>query len=85
MAVAIGLVQGGIQSLSRSCYARMVPPGRSAEFFGFYGMIGKFGTIIGPALMGAVGLASGNPRDGILAVAVLFVIGGYFLYRVDVN
>lgn len=56
MAVAIGLVQGGIQALSRSYYARLIPPEQTAEFFGFYNMLGKFASIIGPALMGAVGL-----------------------------
>ena len=56
MAVVIGLVQGGIQALSRSYYARLIPPQQTAEFFGFYNMLGKFASIIGPALMGAVGL-----------------------------
>jgi UMF1 family MFS transporter len=56
MAVIIGLVQGGIQALSRSYYARLIPAEHPAEFFGFYNMLGKFASIIGPALMGAVGL-----------------------------
>lgn len=58
LAVLIGLVQGGVQALSRSLYARLIPGGREAEFFGFYNMIGKFAAILGPALMGAVGLAA---------------------------
>jgi UMF1 family MFS transporter len=57
LAVVIGLVQGGIQALSRSYFARLIPVARSAEFFGFYNMLGKFAAIIGPALMGATGLA----------------------------
>jgi len=56
MAVIIGLVQGGIQALSRSYYARLIPAQHPAEFFGFYNMLGKFASILGPALMGAVGL-----------------------------
>jgi UMF1 family MFS transporter len=56
MAVVIGLVQGGIQALSRSYYARLIPADRSAEFYGFYNMLGKFAAIFGPALMGIVGL-----------------------------
>lgn len=56
LAVFIGLVQGGVQALSRSYYARLIPKDRSAEYFGFYNMLGKFATILGPALMGAVGL-----------------------------
>lgn len=83
MAIAIGLVQGGIQSLSRSYYARMIPSDKSAEFFGFYGMIGKFATIIGPLLMGWVGVATGSPRLAILSVAILFVIGFVLLMKVE--
>lgn len=83
MAIAIGLVQGGIQSLSRSYYARMIPAEKSAEFFGFYGMIGKFATIIGPLLMGWVGVATGSPRLAILSIAILFVIGYVLLMKVE--
>ena len=56
MAVVIGLVQGGVQALSRSYYARLIPPDKPAEFFGFYNMLGKFASVVGPALMGGVGL-----------------------------
>jgi MFS transporter, UMF1 family len=58
LAVMIGLVQGGIQALSRSYYARLIPRHQTAEYFGFYNMLGKFAAIIGPALMGVVGLAA---------------------------
>ena len=58
MAVVIGLVQGGIQALSRSFYARLIPKDQAAEFFGFYNMLGKFAAIFGPALMGVVGLVA---------------------------
>ncbi len=56
LAVVIGLVQGGIQALSRSYYSRLIPADKPAEFYGFYNMLGKFAAIFGPALMGAVGL-----------------------------
>jgi UMF1 family MFS transporter len=56
LAMAIGLVQGGIQALSRSFFSRLIPKEQSAEFFGFYNMLGKFAVIFGPALMGMVGL-----------------------------
>ena len=84
LAAAIGLVQGGIQSLSRSLYASMIPAAKSAEFFGFYNMLGKFATVLGPVLMGAVGLLTGSPRLSLLAVVALFVIGATVLYFVDV-
>jgi UMF1 family MFS transporter len=56
LAVTIGLVQGGIQALSRSYYTRLIPADKPAEFFGFYNMLGKFAAIIGPVLVGGVGL-----------------------------
>ena len=87
LAVAIGMVQGGVQSLSRSLYARLVPTSKTAEFFGFFNMVGKFAAILGPLLMGWVPIliAGADERDGILALSILFVAGGYLLWRVDVE
>ena len=83
LAVAIGTVQGGVQALSRALYSRLVPAGHEAQFFGFYNMVGKFAAILGPALMGGVGLATGNPRAGIFAVTALLVAGGSLLALVE--
>jgi UMF1 family MFS transporter len=83
LAVVIGLVQGGIQSLSRSLFARLIPPERAGEFFGFYNMLGKFAAVIGPILMGWVGVVSGSPRIAILSVGVLFILGALLLRLVD--
>ena len=58
LAIVIGLVQGGIQALSRSYYARLIPADKPAEYYGFFNMLGKFAAIIGPALMGVVGLTA---------------------------
>jgi len=82
LAVAVGLVQGGVQALSRSLFARLIPPERSGEFFGFYNMLGKFAVVIGPALMGVVGRVTHSTRASIAAVAALFVAGGLLLTRV---
>ena len=82
LAVLIGLAQGGVQALSRSLYARMIPAGRSAEFFGFYNMLGKFAAIVGPVLMGWIGVLSGNPRTGILSLLILFMAGAVILMKV---
>ena len=84
LAAAIGLVQGGIQSLSRSLYASMIPADKSAEFFGFYNMLGKFATVLGPVLMGVVGVLTGSTRLSLLAVVALFVVGAVLLYSVNV-
>ncbi|WP_273440906.1 MFS transporter [Sedimenticola selenatireducens] len=83
LAVAIGLVQGGIQALSRSFYVRLIPRDKPAEFFGFYNMLGKFAAVLGPLMMGVVSVATGSPRLSILSVAVLFVAGALLLKRVD--
>jgi UMF1 family MFS transporter len=85
LAVVIGLVQGGVQSLSRSFYARMVPLGREAEFFGFYNMLGKFAAVIGPLLMGMVALLTGSTRLSILSILVLFIAGAVLLAFVRVD
>jgi len=83
LAVAIGLVQGGVQALSRSFYTRIIPANRAAEFFGFYNMLGKFAAVVGPILMGLVAVITGNPRHSILSIAVLFLAGGILLSFVD--
>ncbi|WP_456405227.1 MFS transporter [Thiolapillus sp.] len=85
LAVSIGLVQGGIQSLSRSLYARLIPADRAGMFFGIYNMLGKFAAVIGPLLVGGVTVISGDSRMGILSVLVLFVAGFAVLQRVTVE
>ena len=85
LAVMIGLVQGGIQSLSRSLYARIIPVSQSAEFFGFYNMLGKFAAVLGPVMVAWVTLLSGSHRLAMLSIIVLFVSGGLLLMKVDVN
>jgi UMF1 family MFS transporter len=82
LAVVIGLVQGGVQALSRSYFSRLIPADEAGEFFGFYNMLGKFAAVIGPTLMGVVGLITGSPRVGILSLIILLVAGGYLLLRV---
>jgi len=80
LAVAVGLVQGGVQSLSRSLFARLVPVSHSGEYFGFYNMVGKFAAILGPLLTGLVTLATGSQRFGILSLILLFVAGAWLLF-----
>jgi UMF1 family MFS transporter len=82
MAVVIGLVQGGVQSLSRSYYGRLVPPDKAGEFFGFFNLIGKFAAVIGPLLTGGVALVTGSSRLAILSLVVLFAAGGALLWMV---
>jgi len=83
LAGVVGLFQGGIQAISRSLYASMAPPGRSAEFFGFYTMSERFSAFLGPLVVGWTAGLSSSPRLGILALVPLFVIGASLLLIVD--
>ena len=83
LAGIIGLFQGGIQAISRSLFARLVPKGKEGEFFGFYNMLGKFSAVVGPVLLGTVTLVTGNARMGLFALVILFIGGGLLLIRVD--
>lgn len=83
MAVIIGLVQGGVQSLSRSFYARLIPADKAGEFFGFYNMLGKFAAVVGPFLYGWVALITGSTRAAIFSIVVLFVVGAGLLSLVN--
>jgi UMF1 family MFS transporter len=85
LAGLVGLVQGGTQALSRSLYASMVPPQRSSEFFGFFGMASKLAGLFGPAIFGAVTAATGSSRYAILSVGLSFVIGALLVACVDVE
>lgn len=82
LAGTVGLVQGGVQALSRSIYSRLIPADRASEYFGFYGVLDKSAAFLGPLLMGWVGLATNNSRLGILSLLVLFVAGGWLLMKV---
>jgi UMF1 family MFS transporter len=82
LAGGIGLAQGGINSLSRSFYSRLIPADESAQFFGYYNTIGRFSAVLGPWVMGAVSLATGNPRLSMLALILFFLVGAGFLLRV---
>jgi UMF1 family MFS transporter len=91
MAALIGMVQGGVQALSRSFYAKLIPKEKAAQYFGFYNMLGKFATIIGPVLVGATAVLSRSlgassqlaPRLSIASIVLLFLSGGALLLFVD--
>ena len=89
----IGCFQGGIQTLSRSLYARIIPENKSAQYFGFFNMWGKFAAVIGPLLMGSVTLILSNTIDdqvlsariGLQSIMILFILGALALSRVDIS
>ena len=85
MAITIGMVQGGVQGMSRSLFASLIPPEHTGEFFGFYNMVTKFSHILGPVLVGLVALMSDEPKFIIVALLPMFVIGALMMMRVDTS
>jgi len=82
LAALVGTVQGGVQALSRSLFAVMVPKEKTGEFFGFFGIFEKFASILGPLLMSLVTMITSNVRLSVLAVIPLFVVGMLLLIKV---
>lgn len=71
----IGSAQGGIQALSRSYFAKIIPKQNSNEFFGFYNIFGKFAAIIGPGIMALTTTLTGEAKYSIFAIVPLFIAG----------
>ena len=85
LAGVIGLVQGGVQSVSRAVFSKMVPDGKDSEFFGFYNLVGKSAVIFGPMMMGLVSYLFSDPRAGIISLLILFVPGLLVLRMVEIK
>jgi len=82
MAILIGMVQGGVQGMSRALYASLIPPEQSGEFFGFYNMLTKFAHILGPLLVFIGTLISDKPQIILAILLPVFISGGLVLTRV---
>jgi UMF1 family MFS transporter len=63
-------------------FGRLVPEGKGGEFFGFFNLMGKFASFLGPMLIAVVALATGDSRLSVTSLAILFVLGGLVLLRV---
>lgn len=85
LAWMVAIVQGGSQALSRSLYSSMSPKSKSGEFFGFYGVMEKFSSMIGPLIFAGAVAAFGSSRPAIISLIVFFIIGGYLLARVNIR
>ena len=85
IAFLVASSMGGLQGLSRSCFGKLIPVEKSAEFFGFYNVFGKFAAITGPFLMGIITRLTGESRWGILSILVLFLAGAYVLRKVELE
>lgn len=82
LAGTVGLVQGGVQAISRSFFSTIIPVNKEAQFFGFYNLVGKSAVFLGPVLVSWVALIFGNPRFGILSLLFLLVPGLVLLWMV---
>ena len=77
----VGCAQGGMQALSRSTFSLLIPPGRTASYFGVYNMLGQYAALLGPLAMALVTRITGSPRWGVASIALLFLAGGLMLTR----
>ncbi len=85
LAWLVAIVQGGSQALSRSMYASLSPARKSGEFFGLYGVMEKFSSIVGPLIFALAVALFGSSRPAIVSLIAFFIIGGYLLSKVNVN
>ena len=80
----VGLVMGGIQSLSRSTYSKFLPETKdTASFFSFYDVAEKVGIVIGMGIFATIDQISGSMRNAIVFLAIFFIIGVFLLTRVQ--
>lgn len=83
VAFVVGMVMGGIQSLSRSTYSKLLPETKDhASYFSFYDVCDKLGIVIGTASYGLIEELTGSMRNSIIALIAFFIIGLLFLSRV---
>lgn len=79
LAICVGLFQGGIQALSRSEYGKLIPKHKANEYYGFFDIFGKYAAVMGTFLVSFFTQVTGNSSFGVLSIAVLFIIGFFFL------
>lgn len=80
LAVCVGMFQGAIQALSRSYFAKIIPPEKSGEYFGLFDICGKGASFMGTTLVGIIAQTAGQMNIGVAVISVLFVIG-YFFFK----
>jgi UMF1 family MFS transporter len=85
MGLAVALVLGGSQAISRSLYGSLLPVGKNAEFFSFYAVSGKFAAILGPFSFGVLAQLTGSNRLAILGLGLFFLAGIALLLFVNVD
>jgi MFS transporter, UMF1 family len=82
LAGVIGLSQGGVQALSRSLFAQLIPEEKAGEYFGFFNLLGKFAAVMGPALIAISARLTDDPRKPMLSLLILITLGAMLLLKV---
>ena len=83
LAVAVGIVMGGVQAIARSTYSKYLPETKDhASYFSFYDVTEKIGIVLGTLFFGLMEIAFNNMRFSVLSVATFFLIGLILLFRV---
>jgi UMF1 family MFS transporter len=81
LATLIAIAQGGVQSLSRSVFAHLVPPELSGEYFGIFNLVGRFASIFGPFIIASLTYVTGSHRISLIGLLIPLGIGMLFLYK----
>lgn len=81
LAILVGMFQGGIQALSRSYFGKLVPKEHSNEYYGFFDIFGRYASVVGTFLVGAITAATGNASLGVLSIGILLVVGLVMLFQ----
>lgn len=81
LAVLVGMFQGGIQALSRSYFAKIIPAEKAGEYFGIMDICGKGASFLGTALVSVISQLTGSINKGVGAIAILFVIGIFLFLK----
>ncbi|MCK5786570.1 MAG: MFS transporter [Candidatus Sabulitectum sp.] len=82
LAGAVGLLQGGVQAISRSFYSVLIPREHASEYFGFFSISSRFASILGPLMFAVIGDITGSTRNSIISISVFFIAGGILLLTV---
>lgn len=75
LAVLVGMFQGGIQALSRSYFAKIIPPEKSGEYFGLMDICGKGASFLGTTVISLISQVTGHINIGVGSISLFFVIG----------
>lgn len=83
LAIAVGIFQGAVQSLSRSYFVKIIPANKSGEYFGIYDICGKGASFAGTMVVSMISQITGSVNLGVGALSIMFLIGIFFFRKAD--